>query len=281
MMRRPIGIACALACVAHTLPGAFAQAPMHAESATMPSPRHLTLREQFRYIHLDHDPSPRDREIDEITALSMVEYGLRNDLSLNLRIPVSVRWIDNQQWNDTELAAGVNDVTALLKWRLWKKDTGATDTARFAVLGGMEIRSGDSEFSSDSYDPIVGLAYTQVIGRHGVNLSASWKFTTDGDPYPILAGEGKADLLRYDAAYLYRIYPAKFDAESHGAWYAVAELNGTYETNGDFEILVSPCLMYEARTWVLELAVQLPTLQELDHRPETRFVIVAGLRFSI
>ncbi len=252
---------------------------MHGESATQPSPGHVILREQFRYFRLDNDPTPQNREVDQWDALTWLEVGLRHNLALSIRVPLSFRWEESDWIDGTDQAAGVSDITTMLKWRILKKDSGPLDSARLSLLGGAEIRSGDSDFSSDSYDPIVGLVYTQIRGRHGFNAGASWKFTTDGNKDPLYVGESKADLLRYDASYLFRLYPSKFEADSHGAWYAVAELTGYYETDGDHEILLSPCLMYEGRNRMLELAVQLPALQELDHRPETRYVIVAGLRF--
>ena len=51
-----------------------------------------------------------------------------------------------------------------------------------------------------------------------------------------------------------------------------------YETNGDHEILLAPGVMYEARSFAVELSVQLPLLQEIDHRPKTDFTVTLGLR---
>ena len=51
-----------------------------------------------------------------------------------------------------------------------------------------------------------------------------------------------------------------------------------YETNGDHEILLAPGVMYEARSFAVELSVQLPALQEIDHRPKTDFTVTLGLR---
>jgi len=89
-----------------------------------------------------------------------------------------------------------------------------------------------------------------------------------------------ADLFCWDAAYLYRVTPAEFTAETDGAWYALCELNGLYETNGDAELFVSPGLMYEAARWTLELSVQVPVWQSLDHRPAAEYLLSVGLRFA-
>jgi hypothetical protein len=175
---------------------------------------------------------------------------------------------------------GVGDATVLAKWRIWQADSSPLDTARLSLLGGAEIRTGDDPFTNDAYNPVIGLAYTQVFGRHGINVNPSWTFTTGGASDPTYAGMSTADLLRYNLAYLYRLFPAEYSADTHGALYATVELNGTYETNGDNELLISPGLMYEASRFALELAVQAPLWQDVAHRADTRYAIVAGVRWT-
>lgn len=127
---------------------------------------------------------------------------------------------------------------------------------------------------------MIGFAYTQVAGRHGLNGSLQWTFTTAGNDEPIFAGEDTADLGRYDLAYLFRLSPEQYSVDTTGALYAVCELNGFYETNGDNELFLSPGLMYEARTWTAELSIQVPVWQEIEHRADARYALIAGLRFS-
>jgi hypothetical protein len=252
------------------------------DSATQPSPGHVILKEQFRFYRLDLDTGPRARrgEVDESVFLTTLNAGVSADVSLSFRMPVRLRDREFDFLREAERDEGIGDFTALAKWRVYRKDDGPLDTARLSLIGGAEIRTGDSPFTNDAYNPILGLAYTQIAGRHGVNASLNWTFTTGGNDEPIFAGESTADLFRYDLAYLWRLAPREYTAETRGAWYLVAEVNGLYETNGDHELLVSPGIMYEARTWTAELSVQLPAWQEIDHRAETEFVLIAGVRFS-
>ena len=108
--------------------------------------------------------------------------------------------------------------------------TGPTEPARLNLLGGMEVRSGESNVSSDSYDPLLGLVYTQSHGRHGFDAALLWKFNTAGGPAP--------DRLRYDVAYVYRLQPEQYTVDKLTALFAVLELNGSYETNGDQELFL-------------------------------------------
>jgi hypothetical protein len=51
------------------------------------------------------------------------------------------------------------------------------------------IRTGDAPLTSDSCDPILGLAYTKTSGRHGVNAAAACTFRTNGNDEPAVAGD--------------------------------------------------------------------------------------------
>lgn len=264
------------------LTSAFAQEPINAENAaTAPSPGHFVLKEQVRYnrLRLQADWARNDRDIDDVEFLTTLNAGVTKDISLSLRMPVFLREQD-AVGGGTDREEGIGDFTALAKWRIVQKDLSALDTLRISLLGGAKIRTGDSPFTSDAYNPILGAALTHVRGRHGINADLQWTFTTDGNDDPLYPGESTADLLRYDAAYVYRLYPEKFTAESKGGLYAVMEMNGAYETNGDNEILISPGVMYEATWWTLELSVQLPALEDVDRRAEYDYAVVAGMRLS-
>ena len=44
------------------------------------------------------------------------------------------------------------------------------------------------------------------------------------------------------------------------------------------ELFLAPGIMYEAQGWALEASVQLPALQDLDHRPDNEFTVTVGVR---
>ncbi len=262
---------------------ALGQEPINAaDSATQPSPGHVIFKEQFRYYSLDLNQGPRERrgEIRDAVLFSTLNVGITSDTALSFRVPTVFRARSFSLSDPWDREEGVGDVTALAKWRFFQSDTGALDTMRMSLIAGVDIRTGDSPFTNDAYNPVLGLAYTQIAGRHGFNGSLQWTFTTDGNDEPIFAGESTADLLRYDLAYLFRLSPEQYTAETPGALYAVCELNGLYETNGDNELFLSPGIMYEAKTWTAELSVQIPVWQRIDQRAEADYALVAGLRFS-
>lgn len=264
--------------------GARAQEPPHGESATQPSPGHFTVKEGFSFYSFRLDEGPRDgrKRAQEYEWLTTFNFGLARDLSLSFRAPIIYRHERYARSGHINDDGGIGDLTILGKYRFFQKDTGPLDTIRAAVLVGLDFRLGDQPFTSDSYDPILGLAYTQIAGRHGFNASTTWTFTLDGlDGYPLRAGMLNADVWRTDLAYLYRLVPAEFTIDSAGGLYLVGELNTVYETNADVEMFVSPGIMWEAAHWVLEASVQLPVWSDVDFRGETEYVFFVGVRFSL
>ncbi|MCH7527713.1 MAG: transporter, partial [Planctomycetes bacterium] len=166
----------------------------------------------------------------------------------------------------------IADLTFLAKYRFWQDDRGPGETIRWAVVGGLNIRSGDSDFTSDGYDPIVGTVVTWKRDRAGLYADLIYQLNTGG-------GESRHDALRYDVAYAYRLTPARF--EPGNAWEvdAVAELNGRYGTDGSHEIFLSPGLQFITKRWIFETSLQLPVIQDING-PQTDYRFVVGVRYQ-
>jgi hypothetical protein len=264
-LRSTPALLCAVLCGAVS-----AQEAINSNAATQPGVGRVTLREQLRWYSADSGLPPGTSRVDELLLQSSVFVGVRHDIALGLELPISLRDSD-RPGDDQDVDLG--DLRFLTKYRFHRADTGPIDTERASVILGLQIPTGDGDslrpgFARHSLDPIVGAVYTRVLGRHGFNASAEGTFASEDEPHD----------LRYDGAWLYRVAPAEFAAASASAWYAVAELNGRYESNGDHEVLFSPGLMYEARMWTFECSLLIPVGQELDHRPEIDFGFVLGMR---
>lgn len=255
---------------------ASAQEATNTPAATQPAQGSFYLRTKLQYISVGNDPSPENREIDKVVSTTTLTYGLRRDMSLSLNLPLVYEVEDSAAGTDREF--GVNDLSLTFKYRPLQIDLNPVDSVRFAAFGGVEIPSGDGDFSSHSFDPFIGGVFTAILGRHGFNQSVSYKFNTGGDEFNTRAGDGPDDALRYDSAYLFRIDPAEYSADTSAATYLTFEMNGLYETNGDNEILIGPGILYEARSFALEATVGIPIVQDVDERPETDLVVTLGLR---
>jgi hypothetical protein len=276
MTRRAVGTAIAI--LATT--AASAQEALNMDAATQPSPGVVYLYERARITEYGSRPDGSTESTRRFELDTTILAGLTTDLALVATVPV--------EWSKDRIADGssdsdfgVGDPEVLFKYRIYKSDSASVDTLRVALLGGVELPSGDNGFTSHSVDPIMGVAATMIRGRHGFNLATRYKLNTNGgggrdDNF---SGDGPADALRYDASYLYRLYPASWATTSDAAFYAVFELNGLYETSGDNEILFSPGLLLEARKAAIEIGARLPLLEDMEKRPETDWALVAGVGF--
>lgn len=248
---------------------------INSDEAMTPNKGGLILR--LRGVYVDADASGVIRDADTLKIVSVLAYGLREDLSLFLRTPLRYDEVETIQpgggRRETRKHLGVEDFTLFLKYRFWQKDTSANDTFRVAWLAGLDVRTGDRQFSSDSYDPLSGFTFTLQRARHHVNGDMIYQLNTG-------SGLSGADSLRYDLGYSYRFYPERYTPGRAFQWDIVGEINGEYLTDGSHRVFLSPGLQYTVHRWRFETSIQLPVMQDLGPgRPETNYRIVTGFRY--
>ena len=270
--RTPITVAVALAVGVISL-GAPA-GPINTDVAFTPRKGGGTLR--LQYVYSEARPSGRLRSLRVQTGAATIAYGVTRDLALIVRAPYHERrrrvWVD-----DVGIVGrgdrGFGDVTVLAKYRFWQRDTRPGETLRLAAVGGLNIRSGDTAFTSDSYDPVVGAVFTWFRDRHHFAADLLYQFNTGG-------GERGHDVLRYDVSYSYRLYPERYDLDHTWEIDAVAELNGRYGADGSHQVFLSPGLQFIAERFTIEASIQLPVIQHLENgAPDSEYRLVAGVRY--
>lgn len=250
-----------------------AAAQINTDVALTPPKGGSIFRLQYTYSEAD-----RFGEIEHVnasTVKSTYVYGLKEDLALFLTVPYQNRQVDrfDREFGRIEDAHdGIGDLTLLAKYRFWQDDRRPGETLRWAALGGLNIRSGDSEFSSDSYDPILGTVFTWQRDRGWFNADLLYQFNTGGSEF-------SRDSIRYDLAYSHRLIPAVFEPGNAWQLAAVAELNGNYVVDGSHELFLSPGLQFITHRWIFETSVQLPVIQDFAG-PETDYRFVVGFRFQ-
>ena len=267
----------ALASCAALAPLAAAQEAMYTNAATMPSTGVTLLRQQFHIFESGRNPETDDERTRTVQYETSAQVGLGVGWSLTVKAVgehSGVTLEDGTRDTEDEFAA----LDLMVKHRFYMNNPGGVDTERAALMFGARL---DAEGHAN-VDPHIGVVYTRVHGLHGFNVELHYTWTTGGREDTLdntLGGEGEADAFNYNFAYVYRIYPTVYAADSTGAWYVTAEINGLYETNGDNEIRFSPGLMYEGRRFGFEIMAQLPLANDLDHRPELDWGIGVGFRF--
>lgn len=256
------------------MPHPAAGGPINSNVAFTPREGGGILRLQYTFEEADGSGSVQ--HVSKSTAKAVLVYGLKSNLALFLTVPyvnLQVDRFDRRFGRSEEAHDGVGDITVMAKYRLYQKDVGPQNTTRFAVLGGLNIRSGDSDFSSDSYDPIVGAVFSWRKDRASLDADLIYRFNTGG-------GENRHDMLRYDLTYSHRVFPAEYREEDTYQIDVVAEINGRYVTDGTHEVFFSPGVVWSQERVAFELSVQIPTVQDLARgTPETDYRIVTGVRF--
>ena len=119
------------------------------------------FRRQFVYSEADgRGDVPH---VNTSTTKATYVYGFKENLAFFLTLPYVHRETDvfmSQRGRFERRDGGVADFTLVGKYRFWQDDRRPGETLRLAALGGLNIRSGDSNFTSDSYDPMVGTVFT-------------------------------------------------------------------------------------------------------------------------
>lgn len=266
----------ALAFFASAIPSAMA-GPINTNVAFTPREGGAILR--LQYIYSESDSAGTVENINASAVRATYVFGVKANLALFLTVPYHNRQVDRLERQENrwvrfeEAHDGIGDITVLAKYRFWQRDISPQETMRWAALGGLNIRSGDSDFTSNSYDPILGTVFSWRKDRRRLDADLIYQFNTG-------RGDARHDALRYDVAYSYRVYPKVYAPGQTASWDAVAELNGLYLADGSHEIFLSPGLQYVTETWAFEASLQLPIVQEpADDRPETKFRLTLGLRF--
>lgn len=259
---------------------AYGQEAMYTEAATMPSPGTFVLRQQYHYQEYGKNPNTGSDETFFHEWMSTLQFGVARGLAV--RIDVPVRWRTEEFSTGDDFDKGVEELDLMLKWRVFQKDSGGVNTLRAAIMGGAEVPSGDDhDFSDRSIDPMIGGVVTLVRGRHGFNQDLFFKWNTGGgEEFYNFGGDGPDNVFNHGTAYLFRIAPDKYTPETKGAWYTTIEVNGIYETHGDYELLWAPGIMYEGRLFALEFMAQFPLYQDVHDRPELDFRVGMGVRFA-
>jgi len=251
-----------------------AQVPINSNVALQPSRGGFIIREQIRLSRGNMDGSGRDDESEQAILKSTFVYGATEKLTLMFNVPVVLfRKVENHSSGKESSTSGFADFSILSKIRLYRDDFGINDTARLDLIAGLSLPVGKEEFSSDSVNPVIGSVFTLVQGKHSFSTDVLWQFNT-GD-----SRQG-ADLLRLNYAYIYRLLPDQYDSNNPTAVFASLELNGTYETNGDRKLFLSPGIQYVTTRWIAEATVQIPVLQELEHQAEKDFIVGIGFRYQ-
>ena len=139
---------------------------------------------------------------------------------------------------------------------------------------------------SGSWDPFAGIVATYQVLKFQLDAQASYKINTEANGFAF------GDVTRFDASLQYRLWPRTLGGGVPGFLYGLLEANLIHSDNnesggvedgnsGGTTLFLVPGLQYVTKRWIVEGAVQLPVLQNLNGTAlEKDFVARAGFRFN-
>lgn len=241
------------------------------------------FRVQSRYSRSTGDPTTRDRELAVLSVPLVLVYGATGELALFGIIPYLDKELELTEPSGrvTRGKAGFGDASAVARYTLWKMDRPG-QTVRVAPFAAIKAPTGEDDatdslgalprplqLGSGSWDYTPGTIFTwQTLGWQ-LDGSASYRFNTEANGFRF------GDEARLDLSYQYRLLPRSLGTglpaflyvvlESGLVWKDKNEAGGVDDDDsGGTTWFLTPAVQYVTRRVVVEAAVQVPVLQELN-----------------
>lgn len=281
--------------------GAAEAAPQTFNTALPVAEGEFVFREQFFYRKATDDPSPADRELEVLGAISVFGYGVNRDLAIFGVLPYLDKELDvttpsaQRVMRDTN---GIGDARLFGRYTVYQDDAPGR-TFRLAPFLGLELPTGDDDDSdslgtlpaplqlgSGSWDPFGGIVLTYQTLEYQIDAQVSYKANTKANGFEF------GDEVRLDGSFQYRLWPRELGPGVPGFLYGVLEgniiyqakneINGAKDPNsGGTSLFLSPGLQYVTKRWIVEGIVQVPVAQDLNGTAlEDDFIVRAGFRVN-
>ncbi len=275
-------------------------APLTFNSALPVSEGEYLFRQQFIVNQSGHDPGPMARDRKATSSVTVLGYGINHRLAVFGALPY--RDIDLELTKTgrriTRSASGFGDLTLFGRYTVVQRDRPGS-SFRIAPFAGVKTPTGDdgqsdalgrlpaaAQAGSGSWDPLFGVVATYQTLDYEVDGQIAYQARTRAN------GFESGDVARMDASLQYRLWPRRLGSGVPGFLYGVLETNLNHQQkdriagisdpdSGGTRLFLTPGLLYVTRRWVLEGAVQLPVLQDLNGAAlENDYIARIGLRFN-
>ena len=241
------------------------------------------FRFQFKYLSSSDDPSPMDRELDVRSFPLVGVYGVSAKLSLFAIVPVLDKNLDETtpMGRRTRSVSGVGDTILLARYTTYKRDQPGQST-RVAPFVGVVAPTGKDDETDDlvrlpqplqlgsgSWDFQVGTIATRQTWGWQMDSSLSYQFNREANDFEF------GDEARLDLSYQRRLLPRELGEgvpsflygvlESNVIWQDRNSLNGLEDADsGGTTWFLAPGIQYVSTRLVIEAAVQIPVVQNLN-----------------
>lgn len=280
--------------------GSALSAPMTFNTALPVAEGEFVFREQFVLVRSGDDPGGAGRDRTAWSAVSVLGYGIDSDLALFGVIPYVDKRLEltEEGVRRGRSARGLGDVALFVRYTGFKNNFRG-GSARIAPFAGVKIPTGaDDETDSfgrlpasvqpgsGSWDPFAGVVATYQVLDFQFDAQASYRINTKANSFEF------GDVARFDASLQYRLWPRILGPGVPGFLYGVLEANYIHKgrnedrgvddpNSGGSTLFLTFGLQYVTQRWIVEAAVQLPAVQDLNGTAlENDYVMRAGFRLN-
>jgi len=259
------------------------------------------LRSQIKLVRKSGDATPSGRVLNVTAAPVVLAYGATSKLALFGVLPYVDKHLDITM-GGTRIrrdAQGIGDALFFGRYTVIQVDKPG-DTLRVAPFTGLKTPTGSHsrrdafglvprilQPGSGSWDPFLGVALTRQTLDWEFDTAAKYRFNTEASGFTF------GDEARADASFQYRVFPRTLESGGVPAFvYVVLESNLIWNgrnrslgiaapNSGGLTWNLAPGLQYVTDRIVLETAIQIPVVQNLNGTAlESDWVWTAGFRWN-
>lgn len=258
------------------------------------------FRIQAKVLRSSGDSSGMNRELTVLMFPAVFVYGVTPKLAVFGVLPI----LDKQLKISGPGGAiergtrGLADARAFLRYTGYQRDDRGA-TFRVAPFAGVKVPTGASDSSDDmgklprplqlgsgSWDPFIGAVLTRQTFSWQIDVSLSYQFNSTRDRFRF------GDEARLDVATKVRLLPRQLgeglpdylyaNLESNLIWRGQNKVDTTHDIDsGGMVWYLDPGLQFITRRIILEVAVQLPVLQDLNGTAlENDFILILSGRLA-
>ena len=274
--------------------------PITFNSAIGLAENEFVIRGQYVLNQSGDDPSGANRNRTSQQLISVLGYAFSSDVMLFGVLPYIENDLDINipGMKQNRSANNIGDLRLFGRYTLFRRNWPA-GTLRISPFAGMEVPTGQDDENdasgrlpaevqpgSGSWDPFGGIVLTYQTLDFEIDTALSYQANMEANNFEF------GDIARFDASLQYRLWPRKFKGGVPGFLYGVIETNFIYKdknqissvtdaNSGGTTLFLVPGIQYVTRRWVIEAAVQLPVVQDLNGTAlENDTIFRAGFRVN-
>ncbi len=237
------------------------------DAGLTPAEDRWIFRSLVHTMQRDDDPTAMDRKMERYTLNTVLAYGLRQKMTLMLKLPVVHQ--NMLMAGSSNRNSGLADLFLLAKYGVYRRNT-REYTFGVATTLGLELPTGADTFSSETVDvkPGIYLSYRRGPWGSDFNIDYSWNGFADKSS----GGIDPGDELSLDWAFAHQF---SMNEKASIAWAPVLELSykkissdqldgNNIANTGESVLFLSPGVKYTRSSLILEALIQFPVSQDQE-----------------